>query len=111
MKKINEWFICKWCGHVIEPANRTSRNHCPDCFLSLHVDDKLPGDRESSCNGEMVPVEYKVANGQIKIRFVCIVCGKEHRNRTASDDKISDLDNSINRWKIKLETSSVRPPR
>lgn len=56
----------------------------------------------------MVPTEYKIANGEIKVLFVCIKCGKEHRNKTANDDRISDLDAAISRWKIKLETSPVK---
>ncbi len=56
----------------------------------------------------MVPTEYIIANGEIKVLFVCIKCGKEHRNKTATDDQIRDLDASIIRWKIKLETSPVK---
>lgn len=49
MKKINEDFECVACGKIINKADKTCRNHCPYCFVSLHVDGEIPGDRASSC--------------------------------------------------------------
>ena len=101
MKKINLWFDCIWCGESVSPAEKTSRNHCSKCFLSLHVDGELPGDRASSCSGLMIPIEYVIANGKTKIHFICVNCGKDHRNKTASDDEIGSIDRVIVKWKKK----------
>ena len=32
------------------------RNHCPYCLYSLHVDGRVPGDRDSECRSRMAPV-------------------------------------------------------
>ena len=91
MKKINEGFFCINCGKYVPPAPKTSRNHCPRCFFSLHVDDKIPGDRASHCQGIMKPVAYKVKGDRIKVLFRCEKCGKEHWNKLAEDDNIQAL--------------------
>ena len=39
-------------GKKVEPLGYTSRNHCPFCLWSLHVDEN-PGDRACECGGEM----------------------------------------------------------
>ena len=91
MKKINEGFVCINCGKDVPPAPKTSRNHCPWCFFSLHVDDKVPGDRASSCGGVMNPVAYKVNGDRLKILFRCEKCGKEHWNKIAEDDDLEVL--------------------
>ncbi len=52
-----EIFICKACGREVIPAGAGSdhRNHCPNCLMSLHLDNR-PGDRESDCGGYMEPI-------------------------------------------------------
>ena len=99
MKKRNESFTCIWCGYVVPPADKTSRNHCPQCFLCLHVDASLPGDRWSSCASRMIPIMYVIANGKMRIQFVCVTCGKQHWNKCTSDDEIAVLDEQIAYWK------------
>ncbi|MBP7062214.1 RNHCP domain-containing protein [Patescibacteria group bacterium] len=42
MKKINEAFICSNCKKQIAEAAKTCRNHCPHCFISVHVDGEVP---------------------------------------------------------------------
>lgn len=101
MKKENHWFVCEGCGKDILPAEKTSRNHCPNCFLSLHVDDKEPGDRASNCGWRMIPLVYEMSNGQCKIHFTCITCGAQHTNKSALDDDIGELDMRIWFWKQK----------
>lgn len=101
MNKENNWFTCEWCGKDIPPAPKTSRNHCPNCFLSLHVDDKEPGDRLSACGGRMIPLLYETANGQIKLYFTCISCGHQHVNKSAEDDDVGEVDMWIGFWKQK----------
>lgn len=102
MKKINETFQCIHCKKTIFPAEKTCRNHCPHCFVSRHVDDKIPGDRSSSCQGIMVPINYEYKNDTIRILFACQTCKKNHRNKQASDDTISNLHQIIQQRKEKV---------
>ena len=49
-------FTCLHCGREVPPLGYTSRNHCPFCLWSLHVD-VLPGDRANPCGGLLRPVK------------------------------------------------------
>ena len=49
-------FTCLHCGREVPPLGYTSRNHCPYCLWSLHVD-VLPGDRANPCGGLLRPVK------------------------------------------------------
>lgn len=49
----------------------------------------------------MVPLQYELKNGDLKIQFKCIVCGKIHRNKKATDDQIDLLDGSIKKFQEK----------
>ena len=100
MKKINEWFICLNCKKKVFPAKKTCRNHCPYCFTSLHVDDKIPWDRKSTCKWIMYPICYEIANWEIKIHFKCVKCGHIHKNKAIEDDDIGKLDYFINKYKL-----------
>ncbi len=102
MKKINESFECFNCKRLIPLARWTCRNHCPYCFASLHLDDKIPGDRKSSCGWEMYPIEYVIANWGIKIKFQCVKCWHIHRNKVVEDDDIWELDSFIKKYKSKF---------
>jgi DNA-directed RNA polymerase subunit RPC12/RpoP len=95
MKKINETFECVNCKKEIPLANRTCRNHCPFCFVSLHVDGDIPWDRSADCHWRMIPTSYKLANWTIKIDFECVKCKKHHRNKLADDDNFGELDSAI----------------
>ena len=99
MKKINESFTCIHCGKKISQAAKTCRNHCPYCFVSLHVDGEIPGDRNTQCSGEMYPTAYEIRNWQLKIYFQCKQCGKTHRNKRADDDEVENLDSYIKKYK------------
>jgi len=102
MKKINESFICVWCGRQVPIASKTCRNHCPYCFTSLHVDGDIPWDRASECHGIMRPINYEIRNWTMKILFQCTKCGKLHRNKRAVDDDIEILINEIAKNKEKI---------
>ena len=43
----------------------------------------------------MYPVEYQLKNSDYKILFVCLKCGKKHRNKRADDDEITKLPDLI----------------
>ena len=64
----------------------TSRNHCPFCLYSLHLDDK-PGDRMNPCGGLMKPcrADPHGRKGMV-ITQCCTVCGIRKRNVAARDD-------------------------
>ena len=87
--KNDSGFICEHCGREVPPLGYTSRNHCPYCLWSLHVDEN-PGDRASECRAPLEPVcaEPDPKKGYI-ITHRCTRCGALRRNKAASDD---DLD-------------------
>ncbi|UFX82668.1 RNHCP domain-containing protein [Candidatus Absconditicoccus praedator] len=98
MKKVNEKFFCINCGKYVSTAQKTCRNHCPYCFVSMHVDKDTPGDRMSSCKGVMYPVDYYSGKKGEKILFRCVDCGKEHWNKVAFDDEISNIFDIIKKY-------------
>lgn len=101
MLKINEDFVCSWCNQAIPKAEKTCRNHCPHCFVSLHVDWKIPWDRASDCHWLMFPTSYIYKSSQTKILFTCSLCQKTHWNKQASDDQIILLDDIIHKHRSK----------
>jgi hypothetical protein len=70
----------------VEELGYTSRNHCPKCLCSLHLD-LYPGDRAAGCGGIMDPVsaEPDPRKGFV-ITHRCRKCGALKRNRAAKDD-------------------------
>ncbi len=76
-------FRCCHCGQTVPPLGYTSRNHCPHCLWSLHVD-VMPGDRANACGGAMRPIGAvpDTRRGFILIHR-CEVCGAVVRNRAA----------------------------
>lgn len=99
MKKINETFACVHCGYRVPLADKTCRNHCPECFASLHVDGDVPGDRSAECGGIMYPINYELKNWIIKILFQCSKCGKQHWNKRTEDDKVEKLNELISEYR------------
>ena len=81
-------FVCAHCGKSVEPLGYSSRNHCPFCLWSLHVDVN-PGDRANDCGGEMQPirVEPDAKKGYIII-YRCTKCGEIKRYRAAHEAKV-----------------------
>lgn len=82
-QKNDAGFICQNCGKEVEPLGKTSRNHCPFCLCSLHVD-VMPGDRANACGGIMEPIKVETdpRKGYI-ILHRCRKCGTVGRNRAA----------------------------
>ena len=84
--KNDNGFICVNCAKEVEPLKYTSRNHCPYCLHSLHVD-VMPGDRANECKGKLVPIQtLPDAKKGFIIIFKCEKCGEIVRNKTANDD-------------------------
>lgn len=84
--KNDDGFKCAGCGREVPPLGYTSRNHCPYCLTSLHLDVN-PGDRASDCGGVMraVKTEPDPKKGFIIIHK-CTKCGALRRNKAAKDD-------------------------
>lgn len=82
-QKNDAGFLCTHCGKQVPPNGVTSRDHCPFCLTSLHVD-LNPGDRANPCRGVLLP---KKAEPHPKKGFVivyqCNKCGKIVRNKAA----------------------------
>jgi hypothetical protein len=63
------------------------RNHCPNCLWSRHVDDDVPGDRDSDCGSSMEPLAIAVrGDGEWIVVHRCTGCDELHLNRSAGDD-------------------------
>ena len=99
-EKNDAGFICVNCGKEVAPLGYTSRNHCPRCLCSLHVD-IMPGDRSNACGGILEPLlSIPGANSKKNIKsggynngcivytieFRCGKCGERTKNKSAADD-------------------------
>ena len=81
-------FICENCGKEVKPLGYSSRNHCPFCLWSLHLD-VHPGDRASECGGKMEPVRVEIDSKKgYVIIHKCTKCGEIRRNRTAHEASV-----------------------
>ena len=90
--KNDDTFVCKNCGLTVKPLGYSSRNHCPRCLCSLHVDIN-PGDRANPCGGILRPikVEPDPKKGYIIIHR-CDKCGEIRRNKAANEAKVQPDD-------------------
>lgn len=90
-KKNDSGFICVNCGREVSVLGYTSRNHCPYCLWSLHVDIN-PGDRASECKAPLEPIS---AVTDSKKGFIivhrCTKCGELRRNKAARDDDMRKI--------------------
>ena len=86
--KNDQGFVCAHCGREVEPLGYSSRNHCPFCLWSLHLDVN-PGDRASECGGALEPVRVEVDSrkGYIIVHR-CQACGDIRRCRAAHEAKV-----------------------
>ena len=80
-----ENFICEKCGERVVGDGYT--DHCPKCLWGKHVDDVLPGDRASKCQGAMEPVKTIYEKGKFKIYYRCQKCGHEFRVHEGKKDE------------------------
>ncbi len=91
-RKNDSGFICVNCGKEVKPLGYTSRNHCPFCLCSLHLDIN-PGDRASDCGGLLMPIKVETdpKKGYIIISK-CQKCGEIRRNKAATDAAVQPDD-------------------
>ena len=93
MKKFNELdegFICENCHKEVNPLNYSSRDHCPYCLYSKHVDIN-PGDRNNNCHGLLKPIEIEKYKDTYKIIYECEKCKEKHKNIIAKDDDMNKI--------------------
>ena len=88
--KLDEGFICENCGKEVNELGYTSRDHCPFCLYSKHIDIN-PGDRLNSCKGLLIPIDIEKFKGTYKIIYKCNKCNKLHKNIVAKDDDINEI--------------------
>ena len=88
--KNDSGFICGHCGREVKPLGSSSRNHCPHCLWSIHIDEN-PGDRACDCLGLMEPilVEPDPKKGFVVIHR-CEKCGEIRRNKAAEKGDVPD---------------------
>lgn len=84
-----ENFVCKVCGTKVKGTGYT--NHCPNCLFSLHVDEEVPGDRESYCNGLMEPIKAEIEKGEYILTHKCQKCKKVIKNKTSEEDNFEEI--------------------
>ena len=103
-QKNDEGFTCVACGYQVAPNGTTSRDHCPRCLTSLHVDIN-PGDRANPCGGVLVPVSAEPhAKKGFQIVYRCSKCGEIRRNKAAlTGNDPDDLDRIIRLTAVPLE--------
>ena len=89
--KNDNGFVCQNCGEIVNPLGYTSRDHCPNCLCSIHVDIE-PGDRQNTCKGLLVPIDAQT-NGKkgYVITYKCEKCGENHKNKVAVDDNFDTI--------------------
>ena len=90
--KNDEGFLCVNCGREVLPLGRSSRDHCPFCLCSLHLE-ILPGDRAAGCGGIMdaFRAEPDPKKGFV-ISFRCRKCGARRRCKAAYGVKVQPDD-------------------
>lgn len=88
-----EDFKCENCGKLVkvQAVGTKHRNHCLFCLWSKHLDDKVPGDRASTCLGLLKPIGLTFkkeadSKGELMIVHQCVKCGAVEKNRIAGDD-------------------------
>ena len=88
--KNDDEFICENCGKQVSKLNYTSRDHCPYCLYSKHVDIN-PGDRKNTCLGLLKPIDIEKFKDTYKIIYKCEKCKEIHKNIIANDDDYNEI--------------------
>ena len=86
----DEGFICENCQKEVLPLGYSSRDHCPYCLYSKHVDIN-PGDRKNLCKGLLKPIQLEKYRDTYKIIYECQSCKELHKNIIAKDDNMDEI--------------------
>lgn len=93
MKRFNELdeeFVCENCNFLVPKLGYSSRDHCPYCLYSKHVDIN-PGDRLNDCKGLLEPIDIEKFKNTYKIIYKCQKCHQMHKNIVAQDDSVDAI--------------------
>ncbi len=93
MKRFNnndKEFTCEKCQKFVSKLKYTSRDHCPFCLYSKHVD-IFPGDRSNNCLGLLRPIDVEKYKDSYKIIYRCESCHQLHKNIVAIDDTFDKI--------------------
>ncbi len=94
-KKNDDGFVCENCGFEVKPLGYSSRNHCPKCLCSKHVD-IMPGDRANECGGLMVPIGVEISSKKgYVIIHKCTKCGQITKCKAANEADVQPDDISL----------------
>lgn len=88
--KNDEDFICDNCHYKVSKLGYTTRDHCPKCLYSKHLDIN-PGDRLNECKGLLKPIGIEKYKDSYKIIYQCEKCKMIHKNIMAKDDNIDEI--------------------
>lgn len=86
----DQGFQCLHCGESVPPLVRTSRDHCPTCLWSRHVD-IVPGDRQGTCLGAQRPMGAVRRQGAWRIQYICERCGEHSECKVAMEGDRPDV--------------------
>lgn len=99
-RKNDEGFICDNCGKKVVPLGKSSRDHCPYCLYSKHID-IFPGDRKNPCGGTLMPIQsYPDAKKGFIIEYICKKCGEKVRCKAALEGNSPDDTDEIIRLTV-----------
>lgn len=87
-----EDFICESCGAKVRGNGFT--NHCPECFVSKHVD-IFPGDRKESCGGLMDVTNVELKKGRYILTHTCRKCKAVSHDKFREDENFDSLMNIL----------------
>ena len=90
--KNDDDFICENCGTEVSKLGYTTRDHCPKCLYSKHLDIN-PGDRMNDCKGLLEPIGVEKYKDTYKIIYKCQKCHQLHKNVMAIDDSMDEVIN------------------
>lgn len=88
--KNDQSFICSNCSKEVLPLGYTSRDHCPYCLCSMHVDIN-PGDRMETCMGLLIPYDIERFKNTYKVLYKCEKCNILKKNVIANDDDFNKI--------------------
>ncbi len=94
--EIDEKFICYNCKKKVDPLVYSSRDHCPYCLHSTHLDIN-PGDRLSDCKGHLIPIDIEKYKDTFKIVYQCNKCKAIRKNIIAKDDNFDEILNIMSK--------------
>lgn len=94
--KNDSGFVCSHCGREVEPLGYSSRNHCPYCLWSLHLDETpVTALRNAAVRWSRFP-QSPIRRRAMSSPHRCTKCGAVRRCRAAlGDSKTSAVTDDV----------------